>query len=233
MKCSEFEGMLDAWMDGAIDDSTRKAMQKHAETCESCREQLHAAEMLQDVLSHMDDSLTVPLKAQASWRKAVMDQARKNRIKRFSRIAGAAAAVLVLAICLPLLLKSTSGFTKVSDAYVEVDGVNEMDSLEDVALTATEPETQATAQPDALRSVMVEDLDAAYGYVMDLIEEYTATLKDETQADGERCLVITVPADNVEDFILAIDQLGTPMQDSYQNESAAETVEIQVHLIAE
>lgn len=63
MKCSEFESMIDALIDGEIDKSARDAMRKHADSCESCSEKLRAAEMLQDILSHMDDSVAVPLQA--------------------------------------------------------------------------------------------------------------------------------------------------------------------------
>ncbi len=233
MKCSEFESMLDALIDGEANKKTVEMMQKHAETCENCSKQLQAAKTLRAVLSHMDDSLTVPLKAQASWRQAVSAQARKNRLVRFSRIAGAAAAVLVLAVCLPMMLKSSDGAIRTRDAYVEVDGVDEMSLLEGSYFSAVEPSVQATEQPDAIRSVMVEDADVAYGYALDLIAEYTATLESETQSEGEYELVISVPTDNAEAFIMAIDQLGTPLQDSYQNEAIGDMVRVSVRLIAE
>ena len=170
MKCSEFESMIDALIDGEIDKSARDAMRKHADSCESCSEKLRAAEMLQDILSHMDDSVAVPLQAQAGWRRAVAAEARKKKFAKIYRVAGAAVAALVLAICLPMLLRSPTDVTKKPDAHVEVDGVNEAAKFSDeasmkAASAAPEADLEDTVfmsdaspmLPDAERKIAVEN----------------------------------------------------------------------------
>ena len=246
MKCSEFESMIDALIDGEIDKSARDAMRKHADSCESCSEKLRAAEMLQDILSHMDDSVAVPLQAQAGWRRAVAAEARKKKFAKIYRVAGAAVAALVLAICLPMLLRSPTDVTKTPDAHVEVDGVNETAKFSDeasmkAASAAPEADLEDTVfmsaaspmLPDAERKIAVENVETAYGYAMDLVKEYSGTLESEAEDAGEKCAYVQIPAENAEDFISAIDQLGTVSDSSYLNASTEKTVEICVRLVAE
>lgn len=242
MKCSEFESMIDALIDGEIDKSARDAMRKHADSCESCSEKLRAAEMLQDILSHMDDSVAVPLQAQAGWRRAVAAEARKKKFAKIYRVAGAAAAALVLAICLPMLLRSPTDVTKTPDAHVEVDGVNGTAKFSDEASSAAlEADLEDTVfmsaaspmLPDAERKIAVENVETAYGYMIDLVKEYSGTLESEAEDAGEKCAYVQIPTENAEDFISAIDQLGTVSDSSYLNASTEKTVEICVRLVAE
>ena len=115
MKCSEFETRIDALIDGELSEKSRAEMEAHAESCEDCAEKLRAAKMLQDVLSHMDDLVAVPLQAQAGWRRAVAAEAKRKRFSRIYRIAGAVAAALVVAVCLPMLLRNPA---KTPEAHV-------------------------------------------------------------------------------------------------------------------
>lgn len=240
MKCSEFEERIDALIDGELDERQRAEMEAHAAGCDRCASTLHAAKTLQDVLSHMEDSVAVPLQAQAGWRRAVAAEARKRRLSRVYRIAGAVAAALVIAVCLPMLMRNPA---KVPNAHVEVDGIEHTVQLNDEAetavLKAADPETQpvmleaATGMPDAERKVLVENAETAYGYAMDIVKEYSGAVESEAQEQSERCAYVRIPADNAEDFINAIDHLGTVAEGSYCNETAEDALEICVRLIQE
>ncbi len=240
MKCSEFETRIDALIDGELSEKSRAEMEAHAESCEDCAEKLHAAKMLQDVLSHMDDSVAVPLQAQAGWRRAVAAEAKRKRFSRIYRIAGAVAAALVVAVCLPMLLRNPA---KTPEAHVEVDGVEKTaqfgDEAETAALKAADMEVQgemlmaASGMPDVERRVLVENIETAYGYAMDIVKEYSGSVESEAQDASERCAYVLIPADNAEDFINAIDHLGTVADSSYRNETDGEVVEICVRLIQE
>ena len=240
MKCAEFEARIDALIDGELSEEARAEMEAHAESCEDCAEKLRAAKMLQDVLSHMDDSVAVPLQAQAGWRRAVAAEAKRKRFSRIYRIAGAVAAALVVAVCLPMLLRNP---TKAPEAHVEVDGVEKTaqlgDEAETAALKAADMEAQGemlmatSGMPDAERRVSVENIETAYGYAMDIVKEYSGSVESEAQDAGERCAYVLIPADNAEDFISAIDHLGTVADSSYRNETDGDMVEICVRLIQE
>lgn len=240
MKCSEFEIRIDALIDGELGEDARAEMKAHAENCEDCAVKLRAAKILQDVLSHMDDSVAVPLQAQVGWRRAVAAEAKRKRFSRIYRIAGAVAAALVVAICLPMLLRNPA---KTPDAHVEVDGVEKAaqfgDATETAALKAVDMEAQdeillATGgMPDAERRVSVENIEIAYDYAMDIVKEYSGSVESEEQDAGERCAYVLIPADNAEDFISAIDHLGTVTDSSYRNETVCDRVEICVRLIQE
>ena len=241
MKCSEFEGMLDAYIDGELKEDARKEMQAHAAACEGCAKKLSAAEMLQDVLSHMDDSLVVPLETQAAWRRTVKNECKKKKQVRLYRIAGAVAAVVVLAVCVPTILKNNESADQAPVAYVEVDGVSEtaqadLESAEPMLTSSLTDETKqvnAPAKPDAERRVAVEDVETAYGYTMDLVAEYMGTLESESTDADMRYVYVSVPAENAEDFIHAIDELGTPASDSYQNAANGDALEVCVCLMPE
>ena len=55
----------------------------------------------------------------------------------------------------------------------------------------------------------------------------------EAEDAGEKCAYVQIPTENAEDFISAIDQLGTVSDSSYLNASTEKTVEICVRLVAE
>lgn len=71
MNCSEFEKCLDLFIDGDLDEAKRLEFEAHAVACGECQERLKTAEQLREILSHMDDEISVPLPAQAAWRSAV------------------------------------------------------------------------------------------------------------------------------------------------------------------
>ena len=108
-----------------------------------------------------------------------------------------------------------------------------------MALKAADMEAQgemlmaASGMPDVERRVLVENIETAYGYAMDIVKEYSGSVESEAQDASERCAYVLIPADNAEDFINAIDHLGTVADSSYRNETDGDAVEICVRLIQE
>ena len=76
MNCETFKSNIDAYIDGALGRDERLMMEKHAEGCASCRELMKEALMLMDMCAELSE-VSVPLQAQAAWRKAVRDEAKK------------------------------------------------------------------------------------------------------------------------------------------------------------
>ncbi len=237
MKCSEFKERLDAYIDGELDENACKEMQNHADSCENCNQQLFSAEALKNTLSHLDDNFSVPLETQAAWRRAVRSEIRKKKALRLYKIAGTVAAAVVLAICLPLMLNSNPQIADDKTIHVEVDGVSDSTDLnlqtEDPATRSVGQVMLMSVQLDAERVVSVENVETAYGYAKDLVQEYAGIIDNEMDDTDEKSIYVQMSAENAEDFINAIDQLGNPSESSYWNASESGTVEICVRLIAE
>lgn len=204
MTCSEFNQLLDRWIDGELDESQRAAMKEHAAQCSECREQLASAQQLRDILSHMDDDISVPLQAQAAWRKAVREEAKKSRMKGVYRAFAAVAAALVLMVGVSAMLKQNGAQLPGNVHRVETDGVVEA-SLPD------EPVMKAAARgiPEYVeRTIVSDDAQKTAEYLADVIAEYGAAVERETEDEGVKCVFVQVPGENAEDFISAVESLG-------------------------
>ena len=98
MNCETFKQNIDAWLDGELSREIRQEMEKHADGCETCARLLDQAASLSLMCAEMNEGLSVPLPAQAAWRKAVREEAKARR-----KPAGAwmhAAAGVAAALCL-------------------------------------------------------------------------------------------------------------------------------------
>ena len=222
VKCSEFMQSLDAWTDGELSEAESAEMERHAEQCASCREQWTAAEQLRSFLSRMDEEISVPLPAQAGWRSAVRAEARRRRMKRIYGAVSAVAAVAVVAFCVTALLpggqkNESAPETAASEyalmgsapmAYVEADGLSEDAQLEESAAPKA-----MDAGLETERRILTDDVDTAYGYVMDIAAEYGATVEREAEDTSGKKLYMLVPGENLTDFVSAVDHVGTAADD--------------------
>ena len=98
MNCKEALALLDAFIDGELTAEQESALLDHVNACEACKQEFDAARLLRDVLGDMDEEIAVPLEAQAAWRKAVRQEAKRVAVKKWTRWAYAAAAALVLVV---------------------------------------------------------------------------------------------------------------------------------------
>lgn len=212
MNCSEFEKLMDLFIDGELDGAQQSALKAHVAECDECRAKLQAAEQLHEILSHMDDDISVPLPAQAAWRNAVRAEARRSRMRRIYSACGAVAAVCVLTLGVTAMLHSTAIQPGAGPAKVEADGISEDAALVDeIALRS------AVLQPAVdyvERRIAVEDVEQAYGYLLDVIAEYGGTVERETSEDQVQKVYVQIPGENAEDFISAVDGIGTAADDS-------------------
>lgn len=102
--CKFFTEHLDSYLDSELDQATRQEMHRHAANCPSCGECLESMTRLLTMCAEMDEGLSVPLEAQAAWRKAVRAEAASKERKAssrgavFRRWSGGIAAALVLLV---------------------------------------------------------------------------------------------------------------------------------------
>lgn len=98
MNCESFRENIDAYIDGGLESAVRLEMERHAETCGPCMKMLEEARMLKELLLEMSEE-TVPLKAQAAWRRAVREEAKaKKRTFAWGRTLAPVAAALVVMV---------------------------------------------------------------------------------------------------------------------------------------
>ena len=229
MNCSDFNQMLDLYIDGELDDSQRKAFEAHAAQCKDCGEKLVAAEQLREVLSHMDDDISVPLPAQAAWRSAVRAEAKRNRMKKIYSICGAVAAVCVLTVGLTAMLgQDVPGTISTVSPRVETDGISEDAAIEqNIALTSSKARSVEYIE----RSIEAEDPAQAYEYLRDVIAEYGGTIERESEGDVQKVFV-QIPGENAVDFISAVDSIGVSADEvPVSVDESAETIGICIAIV--
>lgn len=233
MNCAEFSELLNRYLDGELDAAQRAELAKHAKACSSCAEQLAAAEEVQTILSHMDEEIAVPLPAQAAWRKAVREEARRRKMKRLYRTVGSVAALFAVTIGTTLMLHGSPA-AKNSDpaapvAYVETDGLSVAKSVPDAPMPRTVSAPQ-TAYSE--RRILAEDAAVAHGYLTDIVAEYSGVIDHEQENENGRFVYTLVPAENLPDFISAVDHIGVPVDENASlPDSTDETVGVCVIIL--
>lgn len=220
MNCEQMRAMLDAYIDGELSEEEARALRAHADTCEDCKRELAAAELLRDALGHMDDDLTVPLEAQAAWRRAVRREAGKGRRRGALRWAYAAAAVLVLAIGCTTVLKGDVLGRR--NALPEAPNQIVASSGDERRLIAADGDAGAQmarstgAQQDytAWKKYAVADFDRACDTIEALSTEYSGEASSDRAEGGEvlgareAMYCVELPCEYMQDFLNAASMLG-------------------------
>ncbi len=97
MNCDEVNRLLDQLMDGELTDDQRLELEAHGRSCPGCAAAIRQTMQLKALFADAEPEVDVPLAAQAAWRNAVREEARRDRKKRTLRwFASAAAALVVL-----------------------------------------------------------------------------------------------------------------------------------------
>ena len=236
MNCEQMRAMLDAYIDGELSEEEMRALRDHAAACEDCKRELEAAELLRDALAHMDDDVSVPLEAQAAWRKAVRAEAGKRSKKRALRVVYGLAAALVVAIgCTAVLrsdaLKPQNALTPNAGAQARAVEFTEMMVATDGEADAVQATYSLSAEDYAAwKKYGVADFDRACQTLEELTAEYSGTATtDRGEADREAMYRIELPAAYMEDFLNAASLLGTEL-DSELREESGETAVIYIQL---
>lgn len=123
--CIDCESLIPEYLDDELDPALRKEFEEHVGGCDSCRRALEEARMLfGDV---RESAQTVP----SELKKRVMDEVniairdKKIRRAKFIRIAGSAAA------CLVVLVGVAVSFFRMNDGLFILDGKGSAEALED------------------------------------------------------------------------------------------------------
>lgn len=230
MTCSEFDRLLDLYIDGELDESQRREAEAHAAQCGECADKLKAAVELQGILSHMDDDVSVPLQAQAAWRKAVREEAKRRRLKRIYAFAGAAAAVCVLTLGAVSMMQDQPA--DLSGARrVETDGVSRTAAFDGETASRSVGSAQLSAQYIE-RVLTVEDVTESLGYLQDIAKEYDARIEREAESAQGMHVFIQVSSESTEEFIRALNAIAAePDESAYDIDLSVETVGVCVIMI--
>lgn len=229
MICSEFDHLLDLYIDGELDEVQRGEIEAHAAQCGICADKLNAARELREILSHMDDDIAVPLPAQAAWRKAVREEANRKLLKKLYTVIGSVAAVCVLTLGVTSMLQREAAEMP-GVRVVEADGVSDQSAFvgETVARSAETPQSVGYVE----RTVESADVDQALAYLKDIAAEYGAVIDREAESVQGVNVFLQVPGENALDFIAAVDSIGSePDVREYILDQSAATVGICVLII--
>ena len=105
MNCEKFAQLLDAYLDGELDIKAIAELESHAHTCPECHTQLEMASHIKEMCEKLDANVTMPIEGQASWRRAIRQEAaqqakpaaRKGAPAWLRSVSGMAAALLLVA----------------------------------------------------------------------------------------------------------------------------------------
>lgn len=219
MKCDEFLSGIDAYIDGELSEDALGEMRSHAENCETCRSEMKAAELLRDALSKLDDDLTVPLPAQAAWRRAVRAESRKANLRRHMRGICAVAAAFVVVLGCMLALNN--------DKFADNSGENIMLIAADGELSGSVASAESYS---AVKKYAVEDIQAADQVIRNLAAEYEGSVAEQYAVGEGVGYDVKLPMDYQDDFLNAIDILGDAL-DAQVLEIEAESAYIRIDLI--
>ncbi len=227
MGCEEARLLLDAYVDGELSAQQEADLLAHVHACEACKGEFEAAMLLKDCLKDMDEDVAVPLEAQAAWRRAVHAEAKKKFTRKWSRLAGAVAAALVLVLGI--------GFLTGEEAVAPPSEAMMM-SVRNADLIAADGDAQAvnaaaTAPAEvyaARKKFAAADVQAAGNTIGMLAAEYSGSFSLEGEGESLLCRV-ELPCDYMEDFLNAASRIGTEL-DSETLEVSGETALILIQL---
>jgi len=215
MNCIEARELLDAYIDDDISAEDLRALTDHAQACDECMSELKAAELMREAFADMSDEEDVPLEAQAAWRRAVRNEAKKKQTRRVLRFVCAAAAALVLLV----------GGSRVylEKHFVSANMVVERDGSNETQLPSVAEETVSV-----MKKISTPDAEDAYASLEMLAAEYSGNCEKQG-ANGCR---IELPYEYLEEFMSASGRIGTEISVEIYDEQA-ETAVIVIQFCAE
>lgn len=231
MSCEEARLLLDAYVDGELSAQQERMLMEHAAECEACRKELDAAMMLRDVLKDMDEEVAVPLEAQAAWRRAVREEAKKRTVRRWTRFACAAAAALVVAFGCTFALKDsvpakneTLTASQPEVMAIAVKGGGELIAADGERTPMMAAASAVDKSYTAWKKFETENFDQASMTIEMLVAEYSGSFTAEGEA-GAMVYRIEMPYDYMEDFLNAASRIGVEL-DSEMVDAASDTAVI-------
>lgn len=207
MDCTQVDRLLDELMDEVISPDDLRALEAHCEACPACAAKLNATRDMLRLFADMAPEADVPLNVQASWRRAVKDEAKKTGgMKHVYRYVAGIAAAMVVAIGATFALNNRPA-QNIAPAAVEADmarsvAMIEADGQSDDIAEESIDTAVSRAMPMHELTITVEDLDRTCAYVADLVREYEGEV-DEQRFDAGANLYIDLPAENASEFLNA------------------------------
>ena len=211
MKCEDFLLKIDAYIDGELSDEEIKAMHMHAENCDSCRVEMAKAELLRDPLVGIDEDISVPLEAQAAWRRAVRVESKRKNVRKWTRGLYVVAAALVVVLGCTLIMNNDIFADKrafTTGVQPEVAAMKGAAPRTAVMIATDGDEAAAVESYTAVKKYAVRDFAAAEQLIRDLAAEYGAVSVDKSDSGEQVSFIVELPIDYQEDFLSALGQLG-------------------------
>lgn len=237
MTCKDVNGLLDRLMDGELTEDERRELEAHGQTCPECAEQIRATLAMKALFEDMPAEADVPLAAQAKWRGAIREEARKGRQRRMTRWIGSAAAAVVVLLGVGMALNGS--LAPKQDAVTKlavVEEAAEADSASEVAYEAeTANEAEApVVETDGARSLMSDSAAAVGGLALKnsaVVEEAASEAADEAAVAAPEAM----EAETFDDAEEAAPMCATLAQQSPACEYViqARSVDIACEVIAE
>ncbi len=255
MNCEQLRRLLDAYMDGELSDAQLREMEAHAAACEDCRREFEAAKLVRDALGSLPEEVDVPLEAQASWRRAVREEAgrdawpdertaayvraKRNSSHRWMRAVYAVAAALVLVLGATAMLGRMPARKAVEPLMVAASE----DAASESGAAAASP-TQAVVARDgdveastllqdesyaARKAYGAEDFAAACATVEELTEEYGGKFTTDQTGGGWAVYRVELPREYLEDFLSAVSHVGEE-QNSESADVAGDTAVVYIEI---
>ncbi len=217
MKCEDFIRLIDAYIDGELDETTVSEMLSHAKECENCAQELSMAEMLRDTLSGIDEDTVPPIAAQAAWRNAIKVESRKKRMNRIYKICASAAAAVVIMFGLYAGLdafdmknaQQPSATETTADAgfvFVAADGGDATPNP--AARTITMGTEDEAAGNTASVMLTAADTAAASESIISMAEEFYGYAEAHDNGDTALYLTAYIPVESIDQFVSAISVIG-------------------------
>lgn len=203
MTCEEFKTRLDAYIDGELTNEERSDLERHAQECASCADELRYAKAIAEALRNLDETTVPPLAAQAAWRDAIRRESRSSKFRKFYKYFGAAAAAVVV------LGLSFAGFRTLNGkeksavpAPDEVFTYVATDSAEESAPVA------ASAQATASVKLKADDPEQAAQTVLSVLDEFDGEVVSQNVTSGGAYLTVSLNAADWDEFLQALSYAG-------------------------
>jgi len=219
VKCEDFIRLIDAYIDGELDQDTMSEMLTHAQECEECAREFEAAQLLRETLRGIDDDIVPPLAAQAAWRNSIKAEARRKRMNRIYKFCASAAAAVVLMVG---VYAGIDAFDKnnapqraatVSEAdagfvFVAADGGDATPDPGSMARMTSLTMGDEVAGSTASVKLTAEDPSAACESVISIAEEFYGYTEAQGGSDTNVYLTAYIPADSIDQFVESLGLVG-------------------------
>ena len=155
-----------------------KTVEEHCQCCAECAGKLKLNRQMMRVFAEMAPEMDVPLKAQAAWRGAVKQEARRKRQRRAYRYIGGIAAAMVVAIGATLAFKMPA---KLDMSAVDSAAVRTVERAEEVS-EAAEMDYSTAESEEIVEDADYEVIEDAYQSVEEAAEEEPAAMEYAAEA---------------------------------------------------